>query len=131
MISLNWTPSNKSRIAKAWFFNSKSNPNRPPHETRLYEDGTTSCNCPGWTRHTDDDGYRTCTHVTSVENGTADQKASTFTDYSQSYTPRRQSGKPTTKKAGYHKIADASKPKSEPKPAASPLMIPVVRKIQW
>lgn len=37
------------------------------YETLLYEDGTTSCNCPGWTRHVDIKGRRSCKHTKQVE----------------------------------------------------------------
>jgi hypothetical protein len=46
---INWTPSNKSPVIKTWRFASKSNP-KHTHETRLYQDDSTSCNCSGWTR---------------------------------------------------------------------------------
>ena len=61
-------------ITKTWLFQSKSNPSAKPHETRQYIDGTTSCNCAGWCKHTDDAGNRTCPHVRMVESGTADAK---------------------------------------------------------
>jgi len=43
-------------------FQSKSNPQKY-YETRLYEDGTMSCNCPAWTLRTYPDGSRFCKHL--------------------------------------------------------------------
>jgi hypothetical protein len=77
---INWTPSNKSAIVKTWSFKSKSNPSKM-HETRLYADGSSSCNCSGWTRHTDDIGCRSCTHVKDVESGSADQTCVSYNDF--------------------------------------------------
>jgi hypothetical protein len=38
---------------------------KPPKvwEALRYEDGSFSCNCPGWTRRVLEDGSRTCRHV--------------------------------------------------------------------
>lgn len=36
------------------------------YEILAYEDGTYSCNCPGWTKRVDQAGYRTCKHVKKV-----------------------------------------------------------------
>lgn len=45
------------------------------YQTLLYDDGTTSCDCPGWTRRVQPDGSRTCKHTRSVANGTAAQES--------------------------------------------------------
>jgi hypothetical protein len=37
-----------------------------------YVDGSTSCNCKGWTRRTAVDGTRTCKHTRLVDLGKAD-----------------------------------------------------------
>jgi hypothetical protein len=33
------------------------------HTTLIYEDGSTSCNCMGWTRRLTSDGRRSCKHT--------------------------------------------------------------------
>lgn len=65
-------------IRKSWIFASESGPSR--YETLQYIDGTTSCNCRGWTRKVQSDGSRTCRHVRLVEHGMADQQALSFRD---------------------------------------------------
>jgi hypothetical protein len=110
MNTVNWNASNKSAVVRIWEFPSKSNPNRPPWVSRLYTDGSTSCNCPGWTKHVDDNGHRHCRHIETVE-----QEIAKFI---------------TSPKTG---PVPKSKPKPVPKPADVParLTIPVVRKVQW
>ena len=49
-----------------WTFESSSG--SKTYETLKYNDGSTSCDCPGWTRRCVD-GQRTCKHVRSVEAG--------------------------------------------------------------
>jgi hypothetical protein len=51
----------------------KSSSGGGTYETLLYSDGTTSCDCPGWTRRCVD-GVRTCKHVRAIEAGTADDE---------------------------------------------------------
>lgn len=41
------------------------------YQTLLYVDGTTSCDCPGWTRRVAPDGFRTCRHTRMVESGSS------------------------------------------------------------
>jgi hypothetical protein len=65
-------------IRKLWKFRSSSNPQKL-YETLQYENGSTSCNCPGWTKRCVD-GVRTCTHTRSVHAGTADQECVTSLD---------------------------------------------------
>ena len=45
------------QISRVWGFASDSNPNIE-FETLEYTDGTTSCNCMGWTRRVVADGSR-------------------------------------------------------------------------
>lgn len=75
----------KAPRAKMWEFESNSNPAKH-YQTILYANGTTSCNCPGWTRHKsyggDPSTSRTCSHVASIEMGTADTQAVGMNDYS-------------------------------------------------
>lgn len=57
----------KKTVAKVWTFKSSSGKNT--YETLLYVDGSTSCNCPGWTRRVSADGTRTCKHIRYIDQG--------------------------------------------------------------
>ena len=70
-----------SPIAKVWTFQSDSNPSKT-YETLQYTDGSTSCNCPGWTRRVAADGTRTCKHTRLVDQDRADAEALSHKDYS-------------------------------------------------
>lgn len=59
-------------IRQVWTFRSDSNPD-VEYQTLQYADGTTSCNCKGWTRRVAGDGSRSCKHTRWVDLGTADQ----------------------------------------------------------
>lgn len=59
------------QISRVWTFVSDSNPNIE-YETLQYLDGSTSCNCMGWTRRVAADGSRSCKHTRYVDMGTAD-----------------------------------------------------------
>ena len=61
----------KKQITRVWSFASDSNPNIE-YETLQYTDGTTSCNCMGWTRRVAVDGTRSCKHTRYVVSGTRD-----------------------------------------------------------
>lgn len=50
------------------------------YQTLQYDDSTTSCDCPGWTRRVTKNG-RTCRHTRSVDLGTADAEATNFIEY--------------------------------------------------
>ena len=63
----------KQPIAKVWTFCSDSNRDKE-YETLQYADGSTSCNCPGWTRRVARDGSRSCKHTRLVDQGRADQQ---------------------------------------------------------
>jgi hypothetical protein len=58
------------KISQVWTFSSDSNPSLE-YETLQYLDGTTSCNCKGWTRRVSADGTRSCKHTRYVDMGTA------------------------------------------------------------
>ena len=58
----------QKKIAKAWKFESSSGSKL--YETLLYSDGSTSCDCPGWTRRSE----RSCKHTRSVQMGSADNE---------------------------------------------------------
>jgi hypothetical protein len=51
----------QKQITWVWSFASDSNPNIE-YETLQYADGTTSCNCKGWTGRVAADGNRSCEH---------------------------------------------------------------------
>ena len=67
-------------INQVWRFGSDSNPDKE-YETLRYEDGSTSCNCPGWTRRITTDGSRSCKHTRSVDLGRADAMCSATHHY--------------------------------------------------
>lgn len=56
----------KKAIKQQYVYQSASNP-EVYYTTLLYEDGSTSCNCNGWTRRVADDGSRVCKHTREVE----------------------------------------------------------------
>ena len=58
-------------VSKVWTFGSDSNPDKE-YETLQFTDGSTSCNCMGWTRRTAADGSRSCKHTRLVDMGRAD-----------------------------------------------------------
>jgi len=60
------------QITRVWSFASDSNPNIE-YQTLQYADGSTSCNCKGWTRRVAPDGSRSCKHTRLVDMGTADR----------------------------------------------------------
>lgn len=69
----------KSVIVKCWVFRSSSGSGT--YQTLLYNNGSTSCECPGWTRRVDALGKRSCKHTRSVDMGCADTEADSFKDY--------------------------------------------------
>jgi hypothetical protein len=75
----------KKNISKVWTFSSDSNPN-VQYETLQFVDGTTSCNCKGWTRRVAADGSRSCKHTRCVDMGTADDHCMA----THSYEPQKQ-----------------------------------------
>ena len=58
-------------IQQVWRFNSDSDPNKE-YETLRYSDGSTSCNCAGWTRRVGPEGARSCKHTRLVDLNRAD-----------------------------------------------------------
>ena len=68
------------QIHRVWTFASDSNPNIE-YETLQYLDGSTSCNCKGWTRRVASDGSRSCKHSRIVDMGTADQHCTATHNY--------------------------------------------------
>ena len=105
-------------IAYSWMFASKSNPSKT-YETLQYVDGSTSCQCMGWTRQIKPDGSRSCTHTRMVENGMADSECIKSLDMTQ---------KVKSKPIKIPKFtAPVEKEKVEPQKKA----LNVARKIQW
>ena len=76
-------------ILQAWTFGSDSNP-AVQYETLRYTDGSTSCNCPGWTRRITPNGSRSCKHTRAIDMGTADQQATA----THCYQPETSNSKP-------------------------------------
>ena len=72
-------------ISKAWVFASSSGDRQ--YQTLLYADGSTSCDCKGWTRRVARDGSRTCKHVRLVEMGIADSQCLSSLDYRSAKPP--------------------------------------------
>lgn len=78
---------NSKPIATAYAFESDSRPGKL-YQTLHYVDGTTSCDCPGWTRR----AIRQCKHTRLVEMGLADGHCKSKVDYQtpdRSKAPRR------------------------------------------
>lgn len=68
-------------VSKVWTFRSSSG--RGSYETLRFTDGTTSCNCPGWTRRIDAQGHRSCKHTRLVDQDRADMECESSHDYAQ------------------------------------------------
>ena len=68
------------KINNVWTFVSDSNPS-VQYETLQYEDGSTSCNCKGWTRRIAVDGTRSCKHTRYVDMGIANKHSSAHHHY--------------------------------------------------
>ena len=68
------------QITRVWSFASDSNPSIE-YETSQYTDGTSSCNCKGWTRRVAPDGTRSCKHTRLVDMGTADDHCKATHNY--------------------------------------------------
>src|SRR5512147_118542 len=75
-------------IHKVWTFGSESNP-EVEYQTLQYADGSTSCNCPGWTRRVAADGSRSCKHTRWVDLGTADRHCTATHHYETQTTQPR------------------------------------------
>src|ERR1039457_6258488 len=73
-------PNMTKQITRVWTFSSDSNPNIE-YETLQYANGTTSCNCKGWTRRVAPDGSRSCKHSRYVDMGTANDHCTATHNY--------------------------------------------------
>jgi len=109
-----------SKITKVWTFGSDSNPSKT-YETLKYDDGSSSCNCPGWTRRVAADGSRSCKHTRLVDQNLADSHCISSKDYEGKTT-----SKATTEAAPTAPVKAKKHILTEEKD-----IIPVVRKIQW
>ena len=49
----------KNPVLKIWTRGSASNPDKPPYEIQLHNDGILTCNCRGWVNR----ASRDCRHV--------------------------------------------------------------------
>ncbi len=87
-------------ILKVWTFRSDSN-RQTEYPTLQHVDGSTSCNCAGWTRRVADNGSRPCKHTRWVDLGTAARHCSAFPDYA------IQPSTPTSNQHAQRKIPDA------------------------
>jgi|SRR3954451_7744119 hypothetical protein len=67
-------------ITRVWTFESDSNPNIE-YETLQNSDGSTSCNCKGWTRRVASDGTRSCKHTRLVDMGIANRNCKATHNY--------------------------------------------------
>jgi hypothetical protein len=76
-------------ISRVWTFSSDSNPNIE-YETLQYLDGTSSCNCMGWTRRVAADGTRSCKHTRYVDMGIADHRCRATHNYQQQEQKQQQ-----------------------------------------
>jgi hypothetical protein len=104
-------------IKKVWEF--KSSSGSKTYQTLLYEDGSTSCNCMGWTRRNPPEG-RNCKHTRMVDMGTADKQADAYKDYTKSDPTKLapEQAKPT-------------KAKGKKKKSENIVGVPGGRKLQW
>lgn len=66
--------------SKVFVFASSSGSGK--YQTLLYSDGTTSCDCKGWTRR-NPPGGRSCKHTRFVECGMGEQMAESYRKMSQ------------------------------------------------
>lgn len=101
-------------IAKTWFFQSNSNPDKM-YETTQYTDGSTSCQCKGWCMKRGGQ-ERSCTHTRMVEAGLADRNCVKSLDKQE--------------KTARNVAVKAQQPKGM-KPVVEPTQTIKARKIRW
>ena len=65
-------------VAKIWSFESSSG--SKTYQAVQYEDGSTSCDCMGWTRR-NPPGGRNCKHTRAIDLGIADRQSTSSRDY--------------------------------------------------
>jgi hypothetical protein len=96
-------------VTKVWQFSSSSNPSKS-YETLQYSDGSTSCNCMGWTRRVAADGSRTCKHTRAVDMGTADSECTSSHDYQSATVTARPAAVPKVEKKVKKPVMEAAVP---------------------
>lgn len=106
---------NEKCITKCWWFASSSS--NKEYETLQYDNGSTSCNCPGWTRRVANDGSRSCKHTRYVDSNQADDKCIRSHDYQTK--PEVKTKTPPEKK------------KVKPNGVQTTLKLTSARKVQW
>ena len=109
-------------ITKVWTFPSGSAPGKT-YETLQYNDGTTSCACPGWTRRVAADGTRSCKHTRLIDMGRADYVCVASKDY--------QAVKPSGSTPAKSKLSGSTPAAVKPQPKIEEPVKVIVRKISW
>ena len=89
-------------IRKVWTFQSDTNSSKT-YETLQYVNGSTSCNCFGWTRRIQN-GIRTCKHTRYVDQGVAEQYCLSSHSYAAQEEPVKKIILKTVNKSGGRKI---------------------------
>ena len=79
-------------VAKTWWFESSSS--SKTYQTLQYTDGTTSCQCRGWTIKKAGK-ERQCRHTRDVDAGMADQTCVKMVDYTKTGKAKMQTPKVT------------------------------------
>src|SRR6476620_4431609 len=94
------------QVRQVWTFASDSNP-LIQYQTLQYADGSTSCNCKGWTRRTATDGSRSCKHTRWVDLKVADQHCTATRNYQTQQPPIQNESQriSSTPKLGQRKFA--------------------------
>lgn len=109
---------------------SSSNPSKT-YETILYVDGSTSCNCRGWTFKKEGQ-ERTCTHTRMVDQGIADRYAlSVWNNPNLAITPAASSTAVATRKMTGEELAERNAERNAPslsKVIGSQQKVPKVKK---
>lgn len=96
------------QILTCWVFASSSNPNKS-YQALLYDDGSTSCDCPGWVRRCQN-GFRTCKHVRAIDCGVADAQSQSRHDYTTGPTKQPQRMQPASRKSAPSFDVDSLRP---------------------
>lgn len=89
-------------VRQVWVFASDSNP-ESEYQTLQFQDGSTSCDCKGWTRRTATDGTRSCKHTRWVDLKVADQHCVATHTYEPS-TQTQQNAKTQNRRLGERKF---------------------------
>jgi hypothetical protein len=77
----------KKDVIVVWKYFFPSNSSSRLYETLVYNDGTTSCNCMGWTRRVASDGSRGCRHTIEVNPNARDKQPYGFHSQSLTHIP--------------------------------------------